>query len=499
MTRAHRRALNVTPKQIEALKLNCEWTARVYNQGLFEYKKNYENKVGYTKCEVTDLKTKKKYFKRYLTKEEVEFQGGKVPVKDIPVGTEFTLKYKSGPQLVKLLFYKSPVEVEKINSGTLYTKLIKAGSQWVQSFSPEEKEAFDSVNAIVKVAALKNVETAFKNFFAGLKVGQVKYPQRKRVHLHRSFYIHNQVVGTSSGKFKDSKHLKLGSGVLSSVKLFEKLELDPKIKIESGSVVFDGRHWNVNLVCTNDAKRMATPENPRVLGIDLNLTQDTAIALSSGAMIPTIKPFKKYEFKLAKLQRKLEKCKKGGQNQKKLLLKVVSLHSKIKAIRGDSTHKASRQIANMTDVLVTDPIGIKNLMKTKMGKSFADAGHGELRRQLEYKVNEVHVGREKFFPSSKTCCECRERLSDANGEELTLADRYVTCKNAECRNYHIEILRDLNAAINHERQYWRGETVNLSQIGDEKANVAKLKKEKGQQTRKDNITAKALAKVTVTA
>ena len=80
----------------------------------------------------------------------------------------------------------------------------------------------------------------------------------------------------------------------------------------------------------------------------------------------------------------------------------------------------------------------------KLARYIADAGFGELRRQLEYKAawygTELVVA-DRWFPSSKTCSGCGVVKAD-----LTLSDRFY-----ECTSCGVVIDRDLNAAVNLAR------------------------------------------------
>ena len=84
------------------------------------------------------------------------------------------------------------------------------------------------------------------------------------------------------------------------------------------------------------------------------------------------------------------------------------------------------------------------LKNRKLARRIADAGFGELRRQLECKAawygTELVIA-DRWFPSSKTCSGCDEVRAD-----LTLADRVY-----ECGACGLVTDRDLNAAINLAR------------------------------------------------
>jgi transposase len=79
-----------------------------------------------------------------------------------------------------------------------------------------------------------------------------------------------------------------------------------------------------------------------------------------------------------------------------------------------------------------------------LAKSVADAGLGELQRQLDYKSRwrgRHFVKLDRFVASTQTCSGCGRRLEGV--EKLTLSDRRWTCPS--CGEDHD---RDENASLN---------------------------------------------------
>jgi transposase len=77
----------------------------------------------------------------------------------------------------------------------------------------------------------------------------------------------------------------------------------------------------------------------------------------------------------------------------------------------------------------------------KLAKAINDVGWGMFKTVLKYNVSgegKVYIELDRFFPSSKTCHVCHNRV-----DNLTLSVRYWTCKH--CGTHHD---LDLNAAIN---------------------------------------------------
>lgn len=88
-----------------------------------------------------------------------------------------------------------------------------------------------------------------------------------------------------------------------------------------------------------------------------------------------------------------------------------------------------------------EDLNLKGLMRTRLAKSFADAGIGEGIRQLEYKTcwyGAILQKVDRFYASSKLCSCC-----GLKNDSLTLADRSWDCTN--CGAHHN---RDGNASVN---------------------------------------------------
>ena len=179
------------------------------------------------------------------------------------------------------------------------------------------------------------------------------------------------------------------------------------------------------------------PISKNTVGIDLGLND--LFVTSDGQKSGNPRHTKRYERKLAHLQRKLAKKQKGSNNRAKTKLKVARLHAKIADCRMDATHKASRKLINENQVVCVESLSmIKN---PKLAKHIADANWGEFVRQLQYKAEwagKTVVQIDRFFPSTKRCPDC-----GFVHERLPLSVREWDCP--QCRAHWD---RDIAAAIN---------------------------------------------------
>ena len=192
----------------------------------------------------------------------------------------------------------------------------------------------------------------------------------------------------------------------------------------------------------NEASSPFVPDNPKVIGVDLNL--ERLAVCSHGIDYENPKTLKQYEKKLKHLQRLLSKKKKGSNNWRKLKKEIASLHEKITSIRKDAIHKMTKQIVcdSQADAIVIEDLNVSGMMKNgKLAKHIADASFYEVRRQLEYKClwyGKSLIIADRFFASSRICNNC-----GWHNDGLTLGDR-----KWECPVCHTRHDRDRNSALN---------------------------------------------------
>lgn len=152
--------------------------------------------------------------------------------------------------------------------------------------------------------------------------------------------------------------------------------------------------------------------------------------------------FRKYEDRIAYLQRKVSKKKSGSNNRRKAQLRVNKIYEKIANSRKDFVEKLSTKLINENDVIVTETLSLKGMSQAlNLGKSVMDLGYSQFINRLQDKAldnGKIVIQADKWFASSKTCNNC-----GYVNKELKLSDREWDCPN--CGAHH---LRDQNAGIN---------------------------------------------------
>ncbi|WP_344996026.1 RNA-guided endonuclease TnpB family protein [Nonomuraea helvata] len=79
-------------------------------------------------------------------------------------------------------------------------------------------------------------------------------------------------------------------------------------------------------------------------------------------------------------------------------------------LRADALHKFTTRLAGDYGTVVVEDLNVAGMLKNRrLARRVADAGFGEIRRQLTYKTV-WHGGRivvaDRWHPSSKTCSDC---------------------------------------------------------------------------------------------
>lgn len=289
------------------------------------------------------------------------------------------------------------------------------------------------VAAVPLQQSLKTLDVAFRNFFdsvTGKRKGpKVRMPRFKK----RSNTQSASFVGTA---FTVGAKLRLAklTGTI-KVQWSRTLPSTPS----SVTVIKDaaGRYF-ASFVVEREPELL--PWNDKAIGIDLGIT--TFATLDDGTKIDAPKPLKRYQRKLARLQRRLSKCQKGSNRRKRAVLAVAKVHARIKDIRTDFLHQLSTKLIRENQSISLEDLNVSGLLRNHcLAKAISDLGWRKFRTMLEAKAD--RYGPElsiisRWEPTSQTCSCCGHREG-----RKKLSTREWQC--LKCGVLHD---RDVNAAKN---------------------------------------------------
>ncbi len=313
---------------------------------------------------------------------------------------------------------------------------------------------YDVSKSVVE-GAFFDLGEAFKNFFAG----RSDYPRfKKKGKSHESCYFANdrftlgvfwvepQVLGEFVAKQRQMKATTKQKHYLDRINMAERLRFAGKIL--GATVSTTAGHWYMSIQV--ELTRAKQENTGPILGVDVGIKESAIV--SDGRRFENQKPLTTQLTKLKRLSRQLSKkqydpeTKTSSKNRDKAQLKVARLHDEIACIREDAHHKLTTAIARTCSVVGLEDLHVKGLMQNrKLARAMADAGLGKLHTLFEQKmagVNGRAIFVSRFYPSTKTCSGCGHVK-----KRMPLKYRTYIC--LQC-GLHID--RDLNAAINLERE-----------------------------------------------
>lgn len=311
-----------------------------------------------------------------------------------------------------------------------FTKFKKQdGFEWIKEVS---SKAYNN--------EFENLDIAFKKFFKK----QTKFPKfKKKKNTRQSFYVRNDQL------IFNQINCTLNIEKIGRVKYKSNRKI-PKGKYANPTAFYNGKYWILSFGI--EVEKQDIQLTNESIGVDLGIK---TLATCSNEMtfgnINKSKKVKELKKRLKRVQRSISRkylINKDGnkfiktKNIIKAEKKARLLHKKLYDIRSNHLHQATNTIIKQfPNRIVLEDLNVKGMMKNRcLSKAIQECSFYEFRRQIEYKAEKYGIEvvlADRFYPSSKTCCECGQIKSN-----LKLSDRTYTCN---CGNI---IDRDLNASKN---------------------------------------------------
>lgn len=293
---------------------------------------------------------------------------------------------------------------------------------------------------------------------SGVRAGpRMRFPQFKNKKSQMSCRFTTGSFGLSDA---DRRHVKLPRiGLVRTHESTRKLArrvAQGTARIKSATVSFSRGRWFVSFSVEVQMDPAALGLLPAVVGVDLGiqhlaiLSEPVLDISDADGMVANPAHLEQAKKTLRRLQRKASR--RQGPDRRtgadpshrwhRAQDRVNRLHARIANGRTDALHRLTTSLSVRFDQIVVEDLNVAGMLRNRrLARRIADAGWGELRRQLSYK-SEWRGGKlvvaDRFYASSKLCSGC-----GALKTKLRLSERSYHCETCG-----ITLDRDLNAARN---------------------------------------------------
>ena len=301
-----------------------------------------------------------------------------------------------------------------------------------QSKKTVEREWLKQVSSVPLQQSLKNLDTAYKNYFDSLK------GKRKGKKLSAPKF--KKRTNSQSATFVKSGFSITGE----SVYLAKIGDLNP---IWSRELPSDPSSVTVIKDCADryflsfvvEVQPVQIDAKNQSIGIDLGIKTFAVMSNGEKAFSPD---YSALDRKVRRLQKKLARQQKGSNRRNKTRLQIAKTHNQIADTRKDFLHKLSTKLVRENQTIVLEDLNVSGMVKNrKLSRAISLQGWREFRTLCEAKSEKY--GRtftviNRWEPTSQVCSDCGFKWG-----KLDLKIRSVKCLN--CGTEHD---RDENAAKN---------------------------------------------------
>jgi putative transposase len=301
----------------------------------------------------------------------------------------------------------------------------------------KEIEWLKEVDKFALQNSLKNLETAYKNFFGDLKKTKNKkgvgFPKFKKKYGCKQSYKTNLTNGNIQVIENRLKLPKLGW-----IKFHKSQDIPGNVVNVTVTRTSSGKYI-ASILCETEIEKY--PQVTQNIGLDLGIK--SYLVTSDGEVVDNPKYYRLQLRKLRKANKNLSRRQYGSNNRVKAKIKLARTYERINNLRDDFLHKLSTRLIKENSVVCIEDLRVANMVKNhKLALSISDASWSKFTTMLEYKAlwhDRIVQKVGTFYPSSQTCNSC----DFVNPLVKDLKLREWTCPS--CSNCN---LRDVNAALN---------------------------------------------------
>lgn len=277
---------------------------------------------------------------------------------------------------------------------------------------------------------LRRLDKAFQAFFRHRKAGEESgYPRFKGKGWFKSVcYVYHDGI-----RLKDGRLYIQNVGL---VRLFRHRPIPDDATIKMAIL----KRENLGTWYASFQLELPDPEPDHIIGpaVGMDMGLASFVTLSTGEHIDNPRWLRASEEKLAVLQRRRSRGKRGSRQYRERTRQIRRLHEHIANQRCDFHHKVSTELVRRFGLIAVEDLNDNGLCRSHVSKSMSDAGWGYFLAMLSYKAENAGRTVVKVNPNntSQVCSGCGSCVPK------TLSDRLHSCPHCG-----LVLDRDHNAAL----------------------------------------------------
>ncbi len=297
---------------------------------------------------------------------------------------------------------------------------------------PELKNAYSKTLQMVNQQLWNNIHTLAGRKKKGYKIGGLRfkgYNLFKSIFYNQSGFVigNKKIVLSKVGKVKAEFHREIKGNVKGIIITRRAERWYACVQID------DPKHEKRQI------KVLPCTEN-KMVGLDLGL--NSFVVDSNNNYVDNPRFLQKTAGKIAMIQRRLAKKKKGSNRRNKVKLRLNGAYEHLVNQRKDFAHKLSTEYVKNYGIIAVERLNIGSMARNhRLSKSIYDAAWDQFVSFLSYKAESAGRKLIKVDPNNTTqdCSVCGKK----NTGHLGLSQRTFKCPNCK-----VELDRDYNASRN---------------------------------------------------